>query len=625
MPVRDHTPITIDKFNGLYARGRTLGDYDSVPLDHFSDCNNIQFSENGFAWRDGIDTIPGPGDVIRMYRYKSPTLGEGLIVLDVNGDFYHQSYSPDITNGPILSIAGATDFAFVEIAGRAFISPITGLHGTSGEFLYIYDGTGGASVARKAAGDPPTNSGDKPLVAYNSPVDGLVDMGLHVIGITYDNGGALSAALGPEVLAVVYAPGNKEINVQNIPVSGVLNRRLYMTRAIDPKDYDPAALPTFYEALQIANATDTTAIISISDAQLTVAFAAGATATPTDGGALRAANSTTEGFASTGLHIFGVVYETDSGYLTAPGPEFFAVQTVALESKKITITGVPTGGATVTKRHIVATRAIVQYDGNQSGYQLYFVPAGEIADNVTTTITFSFFDEELIDDASYLIDNFAEIPAGAVLNTYNGRLVLANTAMDEGVAYLSAPGEPEAIDQVDGFLQPPLRTEEITNAQEFRDTLYIFKTNRTYAYVDNGDVPSLWDEPTTIDNGIGTGFHGIATVLDSGGVNIEFIIICHDSGCYLFTGTYIKKELSWKINTYWRDISGGSNGTQIFTDSINKLIYMCLANGRMLLVDFKVDLSFEEVKWTPWSFDAFISTIAMFDGPRLLLGSSGNA
>lgn len=621
MRVRNHNPIVIDSFKGLHQRDLKG---DSCPIDHFVDCLNVDFEDNTVKTRDGIDTISGPGDILRAFKYQSPQIGEGYLVLDTAGDFYHITESPVTVHGPILSIPTATDFCFVEISGRAYISPITGLHGTALEFLYVYDGAGGASIARKAAGVPPTNASFKSFLAYNSTVDGKVDKGIHVIAVSYNNGGALSTALGPTVLAVVYANGNKEINVDNIPISGAFNRDIYMTRAIDPKDWNPASFGTFYLAKTIADATSISAIISVADSELVTAFVAGVTAVPSDGGALRAANSATNGNLDLGLHVYAVVYETNSGYLTAPGPEFFAVQTHAIGTKKITLTNVPVGGATVTKRHIVASKAILNYTGDQTGYQFYFVPLGTINDNATTTIDLSYFDVELLEDASHLIDNFSEIPAGAALSTYNNRLVIANGDFGESIVYLSTPGEPEAIDQVDGFLSPPYPREHITNIQEFRDTLYVFKKNRTFSYVDNGDIPSLWAEPTTIDNGIGTGFHGISAVLDSGGVNIEFLIISHASGLYQFTGTYIKPELSWKIERYWINIDGSDNKVQIMTDSINKKVYIVLQNGRMLMVDFKVGLDYKNVKWTPWRFDAFISTIFLLEGPRLLLGSNGN-
>ena len=51
MPVRDHQGITLSVFNGLWNRGTP----DTVPIDHFSDCNNIDFTgSSSFRTRDGI-------------------------------------------------------------------------------------------------------------------------------------------------------------------------------------------------------------------------------------------------------------------------------------------------------------------------------------------------------------------------------------------------------------------------------------------------------------------------------------------------------------------------------------------------------------------------------------------
>ena len=113
-----------------------------------------------------------------------------------------------------------------------------------------------------------------------------------------------------------------------------------------------------------------------------------------------------------------------------------------------------------------------------------------------------------------------------------------------------APNEPEAFDQVDGIIIVPLDGNPITNAQALRDVLYIFKKARTYATVDNQDVPSTWSI-APIDQGIGGSVHGIATILDSGGVNVDFLIILDYSGVMIFNGTYARPELSWKIQDYW--------------------------------------------------------------------------
>ena len=115
---RGHEPVVIEEFNGLWRRG----DADSVPIDHFSDCNNIQYIESGFETRDGLDTLIAKNNVVRMYNYRMQT-GESLLLLDNNGDIYHALLDGSNTvYGPILSIAGMTDFGFVAVAGRAYIT-----------------------------------------------------------------------------------------------------------------------------------------------------------------------------------------------------------------------------------------------------------------------------------------------------------------------------------------------------------------------------------------------------------------------------------------------------------------------------------------------------------------------
>src|SRR3981081_1007313 len=126
-PVRDHTGLTIDRFNGLWQRGNA----DETPIDHFSDCNNIKYiGDSSFKNRDGIGTLQSVlvplTSIKRIYNY-STQLANTLIVLTwdgVTGNIYHV-VSPGLTYGPILTITGMSDFAFVPYAGRGYISPFS--------------------------------------------------------------------------------------------------------------------------------------------------------------------------------------------------------------------------------------------------------------------------------------------------------------------------------------------------------------------------------------------------------------------------------------------------------------------------------------------------------------------
>jgi len=118
--LRDHDPIVIESFNGLWDRG---GD-EAIPLDHFKQAKNIQYIDSGYTTRDGLNIgVPGVTNVVRHYNYKLQD-GESLIVLDSLGQIFHVLLDGSNTvHGPILTIAAMDDFGFQAIAGRAYINP----------------------------------------------------------------------------------------------------------------------------------------------------------------------------------------------------------------------------------------------------------------------------------------------------------------------------------------------------------------------------------------------------------------------------------------------------------------------------------------------------------------------
>lgn len=628
--MRDHTPYIIEEFMGLWARG----DADSCPGDHFPDCNNIDFIESGFKTRDGLDTLLAKGNVVRMYNYVQPT-GDSLLILDTDGNIWHALLDgTDTIYGPILSIATMTDFAFVAMNTYAYISPFNSTTIPSGisqevglqnEFLYVYKGDG--TNARKAAGFPPTRSVDSfGLIAYPNINVGVVTRGIHAVAVTYSDGSGDSSALGTTIRPVVYTTGETALVVDRIPISttpGITQRKIWMTHAIDPADWNPDLDSyTYYLAATINNNTDKDIVINIDDAGLVTAFSAGSLPVPTDNNALHASNGTDKGYCDFGLHVIGVVYETDTGFLSAPGPEVLAVQTFVNEQRSIIIDNIPISSDTaVVARWIVASKVISLFNGDDRGFQLFLVPNGRIDNNTDTSLTISFFDSDLLDDASHLIDNFSEIPAFAVLSTYHNRLVGAAEFSNISVSRLSAIGEPEAINQVDGLIQMPPDGNSITAAQEFRDILYLFKQTKTSAYADNGNEPTDW-QGTVIDQGVGASIHGISTVLDSAGVNIDFLLIIDYSGVILFSGTYQRPELSWKVRDYWFSLDKTDfKNIQIMNDSLNQRIYICLPNKKLLFADYQLGLNYKQIRWAKWELPVEATTIALINKDTLAIGA----
>ncbi len=499
--LRDHEPIVLDQFNGLWSRGSK----EETPLDHFADAINIAHGTgNSFGTRPGIDIsqdVSVPLDnVKRIYNYPTMT-GNTLIVLTYDGttgNIYHVVDSTTV-HGPLLTIVGMSDFAFIPYAGRGYISPfntfsVGGLNvekGLSGEFLYIYAGDG--SAARKAAGS--------------------------------------AIAGGP---------------------------------------------------MAIANGA--------------------------------------AGHTDAGLHIFAFVYETISGYLAPPGlnKTFVTSAGNSVSFSSVTATGSPL----ITKRHLVSTKAITTFNGDLNGYQFFFVPNAVIADDTTTVLAnISFYDADLLDDASHLIDNYTSIPAGASLSVYHDRLVLAATYTDISLMLVSAVGEPEAISQIDGLIVFPLDGNPITNAQELRDVLYVFKRSRTVSYTDNNDVPSSWPL-VVVDNALGTFVHGIATVLDSGSSSVDYLTICTYQGVSLFNGRYISPELSWKIENYWKALTRSDfHLIQIINAPIQKELYIVLPTEDLLVGNYSMGMDPKKIRWEPWRFLMGVNTVAIYNIDEVIIGA----
>ena len=505
MALRDHQGITINQFNGLWDQGNPL----NTPRDHFWDGENVRFDgNNSIASRNGVDiyeqTASPLGNVVRVYNYITQTANTLLCLVwdGVNGSIYHVT-GPTTVLGPVLTVAGMSDFGFAAYAGRAYLSPFGSFavgdlyveKGLQNEVVYVYRGDG--TAATPAAGDAPSGT------------------------VTVANGAA----------------GNTDA----------------------------------------------------------------------------------------GQHLFGVVYETDTGYLSPPAA-FRSFTTSA--SLSVSFSTIPVSPASnVVRRHIVATKVIPTgtYNGNLTGYQYFFIPNAVVNDNVTTTLSnISFFDADLLEDASYLLDNFDEIPAGAGLNFYGNRLCVWATFDDISLCYVSAAGEPEAISQLDGFITAPLDGNPITYVQELRDILYVFKRNRTFGFAGDVDAaPAEW-AMTVIDQALGCPIHGIATVLDSGGASVDYLLVASYSGLTIFNGRYAPMELTWKINSFWLNQNRVFfNRIQVVHDSINKSLYIVLPDRRILVGDYRNGLDPKNIRWAPWRFEFEVNSIALVNIDDIIIASAG--
>lgn len=346
-------------------------------------------------------------------------------------------------------------------------------------------------------------------------------------------------------------------------------------------------------------------------------------------GAMAAANSATAGNVEAGIHVFGVVYETNSGFLTQIGPDRAYPTVNATGGFKVDLSAIPIfgggGGTLVTKRHIVASKLIVpaSYNGDPSSYQLFFVPGGTIANNTATTLTVNFFDSELIDDASHLLDLRSELKSVSGLGTYHNRMLAWDVSDSFGdspdginACMVSYAGEPEAMDSINGFITVPRLGTGITYCQEYRDILYVAQFNKISAFNDNGDVPTSWPS-AVIDQGLGCGKCGVVQVGIYGGINVENFIVLNDQGIYTFTGNLTTPELSYKIKDYWQSIFFGDiilGKVQGYNDPVHQRLIITLPSQSTILVgDYSNGLTAEKIKWQKWTFSAANGSIMLFD------------
>ena len=340
---------------------------------------------------------------------------------------------------------------------------------------------------------------------------------------------------------------------------------------------------------------------------------------PTAAGTVTIANGAA-GHTDGGFHVFGVVGETDTGYLSPPTAlnNFTTVDALSVSFSTVPVFT----GTFWTKRHIVASKVIQDFNGDNTGYQLFFIPGATINDNSTTTLSnISFYDADLLLDASHLLSNFTEISAGVGLCLYHNRLCLYGQNADPAIVRVSAVGEPEAINQVNGLLIMQPDGNPMTNAAELRDVLYGFKRSKTAAWVDNGDVPSSWPY-SPVDDAMGTGVHGIATHLDSGSTTSDFLIIATYKGMCLFNGRYAFPELSWKIQDNWFNMNRNDwRKIQVLDDPIKQIIYYIKTDRTIMHGDYKNGFDPKNIRWGPWSFDFLVNSIAIWEIDDFIIGA----
>lgn len=343
------------------------------------------------------------------------------------------------------------------------------------------------------------------------------------------------------------------------------------------------------------------------------------TARPTAGNApssstLSVASSGLSGNCEAGIHIYAVAFETESGYITAPGG-FKELDQVGGFST--TISSIPLGPAGTAARVLLATKRILSFNGDYENQEYFLVPNGRLGDNTGEEHTVSFFDADLISSADYLFDQLAEIPAGVGIRNYGGRLCVWGENANPSIIRVSKAGEPESHDAVEGYLtvNPGDSGGGVKNVAVYRTQLLAFKSERSYVTQDNGENAAFW-KVDDLDTSVGTECHALARVRDFGDNLQDRLFIASRQGFHIFAGTFSDTAVSDTIDAVWDRITKNAFHTiECAIDPVEALVYVAIpldgatAPSHLLVGDFQE--GFARLKWTLWSFPDAPQTIVV--------------
>ena len=346
-----------------------------------------------------------------------------------------------------------------------------------------------------------------------------------------------------------------------------------------------------------------------------------------------------------GLRKWCVAYRTRSGHVTVPS--LFATTNLAAASS-VTVSRIPIGGNEISARLLFATKRILDPNHRDEHFPYYLVKA--IEDNVTTDlIGVSFYESELLSEATRYFEQLESVPGGTVMTTYAGRLVVGGSAANPNRAWISDAGYPERFDSVSGLLDVrPDEGEELVCAAEYRDRLYFGKRRSFLFTQQTGTDPVSWPV-LAADHGVGSTVHGVAATLDRQGGTLDRLLVISEKGLLAFDGTF-HSNLAFPIESLWGRLDRARlHEAQALIDPVQERIYCLLPivpetvsvtdayaaweirghawgsgnsiwgydlsnrhlrnEALVLVADYREGLSPMEVRWSVWTFPEAVTAI----------------
>lgn len=320
------------------------------------------------------------------------------------------------------------------------------------------------------------------------------------------------------------------------------------------------------------------------------------------------------GTVDPGTHAVWQSYITATGFLTPLSPSAAIVSTGA---NTISISNIALGPVGTLGRVLFISRA--------NELEPFFIPNGQINDNVTTTFEYTGFDTSLIVSADYLNNILSSIPGCAALKFYKGRLVLIGRTGSPDSILVSDQNSPETFNLVNNVVNLPVDYGINTSSggMIIRSVLYVTKPNGTYSVQDNGGHPNTWGVDI-VDSGIGAFDVGLSVFASSMSAQdvLDSCLVVNKRGVVLFNGAYSDVPLTYKIQSIWDLVDANYfYKVQIAHDIWNKRVYIAVpldpagtygglitrsasnTNNILLMMDYSEGLNPGSVKWSVWTYN----------------------